>query len=318
MTHPDTPVALVDPEQFGCSGKAAMKLTNQLSRTAETDNIVDFSKFPNDPSIISSIDRINRCSRNWNDFARIAINHAINDIRVAGARPIQAMACFNFASDTDDSEKMKGAHEFFVEFRRRNIELGKCHTSINNEIDSVIISIIGVIEEIRQNVDNSEKSDVQSGYVYLSRKLGHFKLHYMREMGIGPEIPCQTDALTADWLGAVNYQDWLRLSDISGHGIAAALTGLARSMKAQIDVTLSRELAAHPCVLDAPMPCFLNWIGDYRDEGFQCQEEAWPLAGLMETSGPIVGLSKKPLIDEAIRIGAFKLGPPSVNITWLS
>lgn len=316
MTSLDALTTLIDPEQFGCSGKASMKLTSELSRIAETEHIVDFSVFPHDDSIVSSIDRINRCSKNWNHFARIAINHAINDIRVAGARPIQAMICFDFSKNTDDIEKYEAIKEFNIEFRNRNVKIGKCHTSINNDHDSVIISITGIIDERNLHVEFSDKSETASGYVYLSRKLGHFKLHYMREMGIDPGIPCQTDALTADWLREANYLDWLRLSDISGHGIAATLVGLASSMNVQIDVALSSELAAHPLVLEAPMPCFLNWIGDYRSEAFKCQEEAWPLAGLMETSGPIVGLSMKPHIDGAICIGKFAGGGASVSVSW--
>ena len=77
---------LICPDYFGCSGKLSFGETQRLARAVGNDQAgSDFSNISAVGEIVSSIDRVHRCTKEWDRFARIALNHAFGDV-VCAAR----------------------------------------------------------------------------------------------------------------------------------------------------------------------------------------------------------------------------------------
>jgi hypothetical protein len=300
-------VAVIDPQYFGCSAKLSLCETTSLAYQSGRATILDYSTISKAANTFS-IDRINRCSKDWSTFADIALNHALGDIEVGSAAALTALLAFEFGPETSIEDRAAASIAFHQSLKSRFIEAGKCHSGFGLGPTAVTIAVAGTA------IPRAPVA-LSSGSVYISRRLGFFKAHYLHEMGV------VIDKTFSDELrrprrpfdaGAAVH------SDISGHGLAGALLGVALNHNIDVTVKLSEELAASPYVSSIAVDCLQNDEGCYEGLPISIQSGAIPLATLRETAGPILRFvdhgNEKP--EDGIYLGDYRSGISKVDIEW--
>lgn len=305
---------LIDPEFFGCGNKVDYFDTLSLAQLGGDQTKGDYSEVFGLRSAAFSIDKVYQCAQDNSTFAAIALNHALNDVLVSSAAPIQAGIAFEFAANLTSDARQELVTAFRRELDRRNIQLGKCHSSLS-EVTSVTIAVIATNPRI-------DRQRASQGDVTLSRAIGHFKMHYLMETGqIGPVVT-STELLTNPFSSAFADSEFSDVTDVSGHGLAGSLHSLATRNSIDIDVILSPHLAAHPYVFEMPNACLLNDFHAFEIEGIDIDIESWRIAGLMETAGPMVGIvNRENKVDQEEScwpkvIGHFSSGKGKLTIKW--
>jgi thiamine monophosphate kinase len=263
-----------------------------------------------------SIDRVGQCSNDPASFAEIALTHACRDLEAGFVKPTDALICYEFGPETNEVEQIEIVRSVKAAAEHRNISVGKCHSVLVDGTTSLVICVIG-----EQN--RSAMILPKTGLVWLSHGLGAAKLQYMREIGTlaGPypalkqmTLPVQTDVLS-------NQPSVV--ADVSGHGLAGSLIDLAERYGVSIDVTILPALALSEEVLAEEISLFENDRSSYGDI-IDVANDAWRLAALKETAGPLVALTG--LVDTNIgnsitnagwfRIGQYEQGESGVRIRW--
>ncbi|MBS1004367.1 hypothetical protein [Acetobacter thailandicus] len=284
---------------FGCSGKLPFNETRSLAMAnGASATIGDFSEFTSKGRVITSIDRIHRCAKDWTRFARIALRHAFADVKCAGAIPLQVMLSFEFGKDVTADERKECSNAFGCELFRNGISLGKCHSSQSLGETAVTIATFGQASEKPQ-------AEVNSGRLYLSHPIGAFKLHYLAEMGFDDITSAAFDLAEIREDNDFCCWDWTILTDVSGHGLMGAILQVATNHSLAIDLELSRNHILAPEVMAIPATCLENSIDSYGIDMSSIDERARMLITLRETAGPFVGF-----IDDAVNKGS----PPGLEL----
>lgn len=306
---------VIDPEFFGCSAKLSFDETCRLAEVARA-GASDFSFVDVDRRATLSVDRVNRCAKDWLTFAKIALNHAVGDVEVAMARPLQVLLSYEFGPDVSGTDKLDATRAFASVLNERGISLGKCHSAIGSGPTAVTITVIATSTRLTP-------SALQNGAIFLNRPIGAFKLHYMNEMGIWSGDLSLLQPLVRRDIYDIKLGVWEGLSDVSGHGLAGSLLNVARQNEIDIDISLGRHLLAADAVLEVPIECLQNKIVDYVEQQLFVDEMAWSIAGLKETAGPILGFANTELaVDdpfgtgELLHLGSYQPGSGRVTISW--
>jgi hypothetical protein len=212
---------MIDPSYFGCSAKLSFDQTSLLAgQSGSLFAACDFSTLDVSTGLALSIDKVNRCAKDWDIFASIAINHVLGDVECAGARPIQALVSYEFGVDIKPDEGEAFCKAFAAVFAGRGVQLGKCHSSIGLGPSSVTIAIVAADPRARPPLP-------LTGRVVLSREVGLFKAHYLSEMGILRLPDKQLAELTQPRTEQLLSLECYDMSDVSGHGLAGSLASLA-------------------------------------------------------------------------------------------
>ncbi len=155
---------VIDPDFFGCSGKLPFHETRQLVEAAGNAGSSDFAPVGCDVAMVSSIDRIHRCARDWELFARIALDHAFGDVLCAGAAPVYAMLSFEFGLDADEADRATCSAAFARELAIRGVQLGKCHSGLSGGVTAVTVAVLAAGATRLTSVP-------QEGSLFLRRKM---------------------------------------------------------------------------------------------------------------------------------------------------
>ena len=264
---------------------------------------------------IVSVDRIGRCSRSWDTFACIALNHAIADITASLGVPLQVSIGFEFGLDASNiSERRTASEAFIAAARSRGLTLGKFHSALGIGTTHVVVCVVGRAK--------SSFGDAPSGSVHLSAPLGCMKALYLAEMDGRPVESEVRQQLITEVRPDLSEGSWVAMTDVSGHGLAGALLALAYRKRVRIDVAVSAECCVSPSAFKVELPCFSNPVEDFGGLPLVVAPKAAPLALLRETNGPLLALVGDD--DEAglryvhsrqwLEIGRFWTGQPEVNI----
>lgn len=303
---------MIEPDFFGCSAKLAFAETDALA----AGNGSDFSRLAWDRALVTSIDRVHRCARDWSRFARIALNHAFGDVACAGAAPIQVMLSYEFGIDAHSpADHFACSAAFADELAGRGIALGKCHSGRSPGVTAVTIAVIaaGAARPARP---------LRRGRILLSRPIGALKLLYLSEMGIQVENAEAVFLLERPGTELFQRLPSAAMTDISGHGLLGAVIHMAVQNEIDVDLILSERLALSADVLATPVECLQNPALSYGRplDGFDSRAVA--LATLRETAGPLLAF----LEDDAaaamdatgagIDVGSYGPGHGMVGLTW--
>ena len=306
---------MIEPDFFGCSGKLPYDQTRRLaSAVGDGSGGSDFSEFECEGVMVSSIDRIHRCARDWGQFARIALNHAFGDVLCAGASPVQAMLSFEFGIDAQEGDHASCSAAFMRELDVRGVSLGKCHSGRGIGVTAVTIAVLAV-------GPRRQSPKLKQGSLYLSRPVGAFKLHYLSEMGIASDAPEACDPLQRPHNGFFHVAQWELVTDVSGHGLLGAVAQVAWMYGVDIDLSLSHRHAYSADVLDVPVECLQNPVDSYGLSLATYDPDAVTLATLRETAGPFVAFledetSKAELPATGIPVGRYSVGKGRIDLAW--
>lgn len=304
---------MICPDFFGCSGKLPYSETRRLAEAAGNRDCSDFAHFVCDGAMVSSIDRIHRCARDWDVFARVALDHAIGDVLCAGAFPVQAMLSFEFGADADEAGRTICSAAFARELALRGVQLGKCHSGLSSGVTAVTVAVLGARSTRLRSVP-------KEGSLFLSRPVGALKLLYLSELGTpGDTNPLATPPSKPG--DEFNVVPWSLVIDVSGHGLLGAVAHAAAMHGLSVDLALSEAHAASSDVLSVEVECLQNPPQSYDLvlEGFDSRAIA--LATLRETAGPFVGfLEKGREADYSainwIPLGRYAAGDGRIELTW--
>lgn len=305
---------MICPEFFGCSSKLPYNETRNLANASENGACGDFGHFGCDGEMVSSIDRVHRCARDWGVFARIALNHAFGDILCAGAVPVQAMLSFEFGVDADEADRKICSAAFAHELAMRSVQLGKCHSGLSDGVTAVTVAVIAA-RAIRL------ESCLREGTLFLSRPIGALKLLYLAELGMPAEInPLAEVPKPSDGI-EFTIAPWSHMIDVSGHGLLGAVAQVAATHGLAFDLALSSAHAASADVLALPVECLQNPITSYDLPLAGFDPRAVDLATLRETAGPFVGfLENGQNVNvsaiQGIPLGRYSLGNGRIDLTW--
>lgn len=306
---------LICPDYFGCSGKLSFGKTQRLVRAVGNDQAGnDFSSISAVGEIVSSIDRVHRCAKEWDRFARIALNHAFGDVVCAGAKPVQAMLSFEFGVDTPVDDYAACSQAFAQELAERGVGLGKCHSSITEGVTAVTISTLA-------SQPSRLTSNLASGGIYLSRPIGALKIHYLAELGTLADQNNVSKVLEYPENGPFLSSPWALLTDVSGHGLLGAVAQVAERYRLAIELELSPALAIAPEVLSLPVDCLQNALSSYEIRVNGLPSDAETIATLRETAGPFLGFVEDPDIPNlsalnSLCIGRYCRGEVGIAVSW--
>lgn len=307
---------MIEPDFFGCSAKLSFDETSRLASASGAD-AGDFSHVPHRGGFVTSIDRVHRCADDWGLFARIALNHAFGDVVCAGATPIQALLSFEFGLDASVADHAACSAAFVRELFARGVALGKCHSARGSGVTAVTIATLAAADPA------ARRPVLREGTIRISRPLGAFKLHYLREMGIGVDAPEALDLLDRIADEEFHKVQWSLVTDVSGHGLLGAVTHLARSQGLAIDLGLSSRHAVSTDVLSVPVECLQNPLASYGVDLGAINAEAIVLMTLRETAGPYLGFVEDGIGDElpeggtGMVIGRYRRAEWSVGVSWI-
>ena len=307
---------MICPDYFGCSAKLSYSETRRLaSASGNQDAVGDFSKLVTKGAVVSSIDRVHRCARDWDRYARIALNHAFGDVMCAGATPVQAMLSFEFGIDAPEGEHIVCSQAFARELATRGVALGKCHSGRTDGVTAVTIATLAT-------GPSRLASRLQVGNIYLSRPIGALKIHYLSEMGIEIVEGGVPHLLELPGDEAFHRVPWDLLTDISGHGMLGAVAQVAQSHSLEIDLGLSPGHAITPEVLSVPVECLQNPLESYGLPLNRVDPSAEILATLRETAGPFLGFIEDASVHagatagRGVPVGRYSRGQWKVHISW--
>lgn len=307
---------VIEPDFFGCSAKLSFDETSRLASASGADT-GDFSYIADGGGLVTSIDRVHRCAEDWGRFARIALNHAFGDVVCAGATPIQALLSFEFGVDASVADHAGCSEAFARELTARGIALGKCHSARGSGVTAVTIAALAA-------VDPAARGPVlREGTILISRPIGAFKLHYLREMGIDVDAPEALDLLEHPADLEFHQMPWSLVTDVSGHGLLGAATQVARSQGLAIKLDLSSRHAISADVLSVPVECLQNPLASYGVDLGAVEAEAVVLTTLRETAGPYLGFVEDGIGDglpegvTGIVIGRYRRADWSVVVSWV-
>ncbi|WP_294335861.1 hypothetical protein [uncultured Sphingomonas sp.] len=296
---------ILDPAQYGCSSKLPFHETLSLAGAAGYKYPAgDFSVTSQIGPYAHSIDKVFRCSANWQVFADIALNHALGDVLVASATPLHVMLAFEFGPDAQEADRRNATAAFFAAARARAVQVGKCHSSVGSGPTAVTIAVCGN----RATIEIDAPAD---GIIYLSRPVGAFKMHFLAEMGLND---CTAATATLSSRPSPSFPKcakWAALSDVSGDGLAGAVLSIAARFRLDANIALGSEMAFAPDVLRVDVDCLVNPEASYEDLPLTIlSSDASHLMRLRETAGPFVGLlnSNQETPEELEHLGAMVLG----------
>jgi len=306
---------VICPDFFGCSGKLSYAETRRLARAAGNGACSDFAQLGRDGPMVSSIDRVHRCARDWNIFARIALDHAFGDVLCAGAVPVHAMLSFEFGPDADEGNRSICSAAFARELAVRGVQLGKCHSGLSEGVTAVTVAVLAD-RATRLN------SVPREGSIFLSRPIGALKLLYLSELGMPIETNSLAGILAQPQSNGFFEAPWSFVTDVSGHGLLGAVAQAAAAHGLAVDLALSNVHAASSEVLGIPVECLQNPSKSYDLPLTGFDSRAVALATLRETAGPFVGfletgLEVKPVAIDAIPLGRYAAGDGRINLTWI-
>lgn len=305
---------MIEPDFFGCSAKLAFAETVALAATGNGGG--DFSTLACDGTVVTSIDRVHRCARDWGRFARIALNHAFGDVACAGAAPIQAMLSYDFGADAQSYADHSACSAAFAdELAVRGVALGKCHSGRSSGVTAVTIAVIAAAPA-------RPAWPLRRGRIFMSRPIGALKLLYLSEMGIEVDNAEAVNLLERPGSELFQRQEWAAMTDVSGHGLLGAAMQVALRHGIDIELALSDQLALSADVLQTPVECLQNPPTSYGRPLDGIDPKAVALATLRETAGPFVAF----LEDDAasvrdaggggIEVGRYGVGRGSVRLAW--
>lgn len=307
---------MIDPDFFGCSSKLPFEETWRLASGEDGRGPAgDYSVSQASGEVVTSIDRVHRCAKDWGSFARIALNHAFGDVICAGAMPIHVMLSFEFGVDTPANERKLCSQAFAAVLKAKGVALGKCHSSLNGGVTAVTISTMAVSPLMRTPV-------LDRGTICLSRRVGAFKLHYLQQLGIGALGSSVSSILEADPDPDFHSQQWSHLTDVSGHGLIGAVATVARLYGVDVQLELSPAVAIAADVLTTPVECLQNPISSYDVDFDGHPAEAIALLTLRETAGPYLGLLEDSdqatdiAVARGILIGRYRRGKGRIKLSW--
>ena len=307
---------MIDPDFFGCSGKLSFEETWRLASGEDGRGPAgDYSVSQAYGEVITSIDRVHRCAKDWDSFARIALNHAFGDVICAGARPFHVMLSFEFGIDTPANERKVCSEAFAATLNAKGIALGKCHSSLTGGVTAVTISTMAVSPSMHTPA-------LDRGILCLSRPIGAFKLHYLQQLGIDTSGSPLSSILEADPNPDFHSQHWSHLTDVSGHGLIGAVATAARLYGLDVELELSPMVAISADVLTTPVECLQNPISSYDLDFDGHPVEALTLLTLRETAGPYLGFledagqAKEIAADRGVMRGRYQRGAGGVKLSW--
>lgn len=304
---------MIDPDFFGCSSKLSFEETFLLaSANGVQSGASDFSELTSEGRIVTSIDRIHRCAKDWNKFACIALNHSFADVRCAGAVPIQVMLSFEFGMHVTSIERAECSDAFGRELAKRGIALGKCHSGHGSGATAVTVATLA-------QAPLRPSFELEKGHIYLSHPIGAFKLHYLAEMGFD-DVTTQKIDLTENRLDTkFSKWPWNLLTDVSGHGLMGAISHVAAAHNLSVSLALSRKHAMSPEVFTIPVKCLQNSLSSYGIDMSKFDEKAKTLLTLRETAGPFLGFIEDTFLEDnppGLILGRYNKGNEKVDITW--
>lgn len=306
---------MIDPDFFGCSGKLSYDETRSLvSASGKTKPSGDFSDFVSKGRIVTSVDRVHRCAKQWDRFARIALNHAFGDVVCAGATPAHVMLSFEFGIDVSPSERVACSNAFAHELAARNIAQGKCHSSHGFGVSAVTIATLAT-------APTRDQPNLRRGNIYLSRPIGVFKLHYLAELGIDISAKDVLSLLEMPRDEDFHRASWALMTDVSGHGLIGAAAQAAEFHGIEISLNMSAEHAISPEVLSIPVECLQNPVTSYGIPSLNWDAIAASLATLRETAGPYLGFVEEGDEEYSVRgvgllVGRYQRSSWGVNLSW--
>lgn len=264
---------------------------------------------------MTSIDRVHRCADEWGAFARIALNHVLGDIICGGAEPIQAMISYEFGVDASAEDRAKCSDAFAEELERRGIALGKCHSALNDGVSAVTIAVLGRNNKVRRR-------NLSQGSIFLSRPLGAFKLHYLKQLGREISFPNPQQILEFEDHRTFLQKPWDMVTDVSGHGLLGAADSVGKAHKLALHLQFSKEIALSPEVMSEAVDCLENPVDSYGIP-IECEnEEALSIAMLRETAGPMLGFMETQHLSACdltgfVKVGEYGAGAPGTKLSWL-
>jgi len=305
---------MIEPDFFGCSGKLPYDETLRLAEAAGNGACGNFANVRCDRGMASSIDRIHRCARDWNVFARIALDHAFGDILCAGATPVQAMLSFEFGLDADEADRTACSAAFARELAVRGVQLGKCHSGLSVGVTAVTVAVIAAEATRLESVP-------REGNLFLSHPIGALKLLYLSEMGILIDAGALAGLMQRRDRNSFTETPWSFVTDVSGHGLLGAVAHAAATHGLAIDLILSASHVASSEVLEVPVECLQNPSQSYDLPLKGSDAKAVALATLRETAGPFVGfledgLEADPSAVDGIPLGRYSAGDGKIGLTW--
>lgn len=310
---------MIDPDMFGCSGKLSYNQTRALiAANSGAVSTGDYSELKVAGRIVASVDRVHRCAKDWDLFARIALNHAFADVVCAGGVPLQALLSFEFGIECGHHEWIECSKSFHRELLSRGVSLGKCHSSHGLGVTAVTVATVA-------RAPTAAPPSLRQGAIYISRPIGAMKLLYLTEMGVEVDSGQSRELLKESPSEEFLAHPWNLVTDVSGHGLLGAVAQVATSHGLRVDLELSPTLALTPDVLNVPVECLQNAITSYGFEIPVEDEAALVLATLRETAGPFLGF-----VDEGgvgpvegkgqprgIYVGRYRSGGEGVGISWV-
>ncbi len=307
---------MIDPDFFGCSGKLPFNETQRLSLCANGEGSGgDFSSLAALGPLVTSIDRVHRCARDWDSFARIALNHAFGDVVCAGAKPVQAMLSFEFGADTPEHEYAECSAAFARALAERDVALGKCHSGRSDGVTAVTIATLAA---------NPSRltSRLETGSIYLSRPIGALKVHYLAEMERTVDKSATQRLLEVPDDEDFRSAPWSLMTDVSGHGLLGAAVQVAQGHALKIELNLSADHAIGSVVLTQPAECLQNPADSYGFPISNIHPSAALLVTLRETAGPYLGFIERgslcaELTAPGILLGHYQKGDWKVGVKWI-
>lgn len=270
------------PNMMGCNAKVKLPQLYRMQQIVNS-NGCDFSVYPlGEYDIITSIDRIGRNLTDLCLFAEMAIEHAFRDILVAQANPTGADICFEFGIDMcNESDIDTIVKSTLLYCEKFGIQIGKLHSVLSQQTH-ITVAARGLRPASR------DKKKISSGKVFLVGLLGISKLNSLREFEEN-SVPSPHNFMRIDTIKPLLFRirdELSDVSDVSGYGLAGALSNLAQRHRVGMEIELKPQLLSHRSAIDIPFDCHQT---DYDETCIDfLSTQAMKIATLREVAGPLV------------------------------
>ena len=122
------------PEWFGCGNKLSFEELISLDTVTQSRDqkhksadagVLDFDEY----FLVTSIDKIYQVGAPPEDFAKLAIHHAISDLTVTGCVANGIDICFQFSHQMTKESRLELSQTTFEVARSMGLSIGKCHST---------------------------------------------------------------------------------------------------------------------------------------------------------------------------------------------
>ncbi len=225
------------PEWFGCGNKLSYEELVILNSLAPNGGgITDANRQDiMGVNLVTSIDKIYQVGASPEQFAELALRHAIADVVCAGATPKGVDICFEFSSQMSEQDRLKYSKSFFETAQKLSLAVGKCHSTFGVSTSvTVAVNAVGITTAINPG------SSTDDGCVVISGPLGVMGELYKSALSgtSEPRNGILKYIEKIDLFGTAHVcHNFNRCTDISGSALSGAVKSLAS--RYNVDITIS-------------------------------------------------------------------------------